>query len=214
MRSAELPGRVIFLNGTSSSGKTTLARAIQDESDIPFVYWGIDTLFALVPPNWGGGRDGPLSRDGFWYDRTGVDADGHPQVVIRYGRVGHRMLRSAGAAAAAFAHGGDNVVIDEMLLTPDLLSMWMSALAGLDVLLVGVTCPLAVAEERELARGNKPGLARGHLRTVHDHGVAYDMTVDTTAGTPAELARAVLREQRVSPSMGGASRGSAPPRCS
>jgi len=60
---SELPSRVIFLNRTSSSGKTTLARAIQDESDIPFVYRGIDTLFGSVPPNWGGGRDGPLSRD-------------------------------------------------------------------------------------------------------------------------------------------------------
>jgi chloramphenicol 3-O-phosphotransferase len=48
VHSPELPCRVVFLNGTSSSGKTTLARAIQDESDIPFVYWGIDTLFGLV----------------------------------------------------------------------------------------------------------------------------------------------------------------------
>ncbi|WP_433436962.1 chloramphenicol phosphotransferase CPT family protein [Nonomuraea sp. CA-141351] len=190
------PGRVIFLNGTSSSGKTTLAQAIQDESDAPFLYWGIDTLFSLVPPNWGGGRDGPLSRVGFWYDRTARDEDGHPLLTVRYGPVGRRMLHSACTAAAAFAHGGDNLVIDEMLLTPDLLSVWMDALAGLDVLLVGVMCPLAVAEEREVARGNEPGLARGHLRTVHDHGVAYDMTVDTSTGTPAELAKAVLRRHQ------------------
>lgn len=89
-----LPARVILLNGISSAGKTTLARAIQDESDVPFVYWGIDTLFGLIPPNWGGGRDGPLSRDGFWYDRTGHDTDGHPVLVVRYGEVGYRMLRS------------------------------------------------------------------------------------------------------------------------
>jgi chloramphenicol 3-O phosphotransferase len=187
MRDAEPPGRVIFLNGTSSAGKTTLARAIQDESDSPFVHWGVDTLFGLVPANWGGGRDGPLSRDGFWYDRTDPEA-----VVVRYGRVGLRMLRSACVAAAAFARGGDNVVIDEMLLSPTLFPLWTTALAGLNVLLVGVTCPLAVAEERELARGGVVGLARGHLRTVHDHGAAYDMTVDTTTGTPAELAGAVL----------------------
>jgi chloramphenicol 3-O phosphotransferase len=105
MRSGGRPSRVIFLNGTSSAGKTTLARAIQDESDTPFVYWGVDTLFSLVPPNWGGGRDGPLGRDGFWYDCTGVDTDGHPSVVIRYGEVGRRMLRSAQIAASAFAHG-------------------------------------------------------------------------------------------------------------
>jgi chloramphenicol 3-O phosphotransferase len=193
MRSGDRPGRVIFLNGTSSAGKTTLAKAIQDESETPFVYWGIDTLFGLVPPNWGGGRDGPLSRDGFWYDRTGRDADGEPSVVIRYGEVGRRMLRSARIAAAAFARGGDDLVIDELLLTPDLLPEWMDALAGLEVLLVCVTCPLAVAEERERGRRGPIGLARGHYRGVHDHGSAYDLTVDSTAGTPAELARAVLR---------------------
>ncbi|WP_327097851.1 chloramphenicol phosphotransferase CPT family protein [Nocardia vinacea] len=74
------------------------------------------------------------------------------------------MLWSACAAAAEFAHGGDHLVIDEMLLTPDLLPMWLDALAGLDVQLVSVTCPLAVAEQRELARGNEIGLARGYLR--------------------------------------------------
>ena len=197
MRSGDRSGRVIFLNGTSSAGKTTLARAIQDESDTPFVYWGIDTLFSLVPPNWGGGRDGPLSRDGFWYDRTGGDADGHPSVVIRYGEVGRRMLRSAQIAAAAFAHGGDDLVIDELLLTPDLLPTWMDALSGLEVLLVCVTCPLAVAEQRERDRRNPNGLARGHYRMVHDHGTTYDITVDSTTGTPTELARAVLRRQLV-----------------
>ncbi|WP_019929726.1 chloramphenicol phosphotransferase CPT family protein [Nocardia sp. BMG111209] len=194
MRTDGRPGRVIFLNGTSSAGKTTLARAIQDESDTPIVYWGIDTLFGLVPPNWGGGRDGPLSRDGFWYDRTG-GADGHPSVVIRYGDVGRRMLRSARIAAAAFAHGGDDLVIDEMLLTPDLLEKWMDALSGLEVLLVCVTCPLAVAEQRERGRRNPIGLARGHFRMVHDHGATYDMTVDSTEATPETLAGAVLRRQ-------------------
>jgi chloramphenicol 3-O phosphotransferase len=193
MPSKELPGRVILLNGTSSSGKTTLARAIQDESDTPFVYWGIDTLFGLVPPNWGGGRDGPLSRDGFWYDRTGRDESGHPTVVIRYGHVGRRMLHSACAAAAAFAHGGDDLVIDEMLLTPDLLPIWTEALAGLDIQLVSVTCPLAVAEQREKARRHPNGLARGHFDAVHNHGYPYDTIIDTTTGTPAALARTVLQ---------------------
>lgn len=195
VRSAELPPQVIFLNGTSSAGKTALARAIQDESEVPFVYWGIDTLFGLVPPTWGGGRDGPLSRDGFWYDRTSRDEDGRPRVVIRYGDVGRRMLRSGCAAAAAFARGGDHLVIDEMLLTPDLMPMWMEALAGLGVHLVCVNCPLAVAEQRELARRRTEiGLARGHFDIVHDHGCPYDAVVDTTTGTAAELARRVLSQ--------------------
>lgn len=156
-----------------------MARGIQDESDVPFVYWGIDTLFDLVPPNWGGGRDGPLSRAGFWYDRTGHDVDGHPLLAVRYGEVGHRMLRSACTAAAAFAHGGDHPVIDEMLLTPDLLPIWLTALAGLDVQLVAVTCPLHVAEQREPARGNEPALARGHFHSVHAHYSATSRAPDS-----------------------------------
>ncbi|WP_367129368.1 hypothetical protein [Saccharothrix sp. HUAS TT1] len=75
----------------------------------------------------------------------------------------------------------------------DLLPSWLIALSGLDVLLVRVTCLLAVAEQRERDRRNPNGLARGHYRSVHAHGATYDMTVDSTTGTPAELARAVLR---------------------
>ena len=144
-------------------------RAIQDTSATPFAHWGVDTPFAAVPPNWGGGRDGPLSRDGFRYDRTGRDAGGRPVVVIRCGEVGRRMLRSACAAAAAFARGGDDLVVDEILLTPGLIRDWTTALTGLDVLFVRVTCPLAVAEQRERARDHAVvGLARGHLPTVHE----------------------------------------------
>ncbi|MEV5833493.1 hypothetical protein [Nocardia sp. NPDC052112] len=43
--------------------------------------------------------------------------------------------------------------------------------------MVGVTCPLAVAEQGELARGNEIGLVRGHFRTVHDHGGGYDAEI-------------------------------------
>ena len=72
------------------------------------------------------------------------------------------------------------------------MSGWAAAVSGLEVLLVSVTCPLAVLERRERGRSNPVGLARGHFSAVHDHGVPYDLTVDTTSGTPAELAGTVL----------------------
>ncbi|MGW4091845.1 phosphotransferase-like protein [Nocardia sp. NPDC004750] len=43
---------------------------------------------------------------------------------------------------------------------------------------------------------SEPGSARGHFHAVHDHGAAYDTIVDTSTGTPAELARIVLRRQQ------------------
>ncbi|MFF1344800.1 hypothetical protein ACFVZJ_02185 [Streptomyces sp. NPDC058322] len=135
------PGHVIFLNGTSSAGKTTLARAIQEESDEPYLYWGIDTLFSMVPEKWAGARGGHLSFEGFRYDRSEHDEDGRQLISIRYGDVGRRILVAACASVAKLALKGCNVVIDEMLLDPGLLEEWLQALSGVEVCLVGVVLP-------------------------------------------------------------------------
>jgi chloramphenicol 3-O phosphotransferase len=191
-------GRVILLNGTSSAGKTTLARAIQEESRRPYLLAGIDTFFAMVPDRWGGGRGGPLSRDGFHYDTS--EQDGRPVTIIRYGAAGRRMLRAMHASVAALTVAGNDLVVDEMLLAPELLAGWLDALTGLDVLFVGVHCPLPVLESRERERGrrSRPGLARGHLRTVHEHG-RYDLEVDTSTAPAAELAATVLAHRESGP---------------
>ena len=42
-------GQVILLNGTSSSGKTTLAKALQDKLAEPFMYVSLDGFFHLYP---------------------------------------------------------------------------------------------------------------------------------------------------------------------
>jgi chloramphenicol 3-O phosphotransferase len=193
-------GQVIFLNGTSSAGKTTLAQAIQEESRRPYLLAGIDSFFAMVPEKWGGGRAGPLSRDGFYYDESEVDHDGSPLTVIRYGDTGQRMLRAMHASIASLTVAGNNLIIDEMLLAPELLTNWLDTLAGSDVLFVGVHCPLAVLEHRERERGRRSrlGLARGHLRAAHYHG-HYDLEVDTSTAPAAELAKVVLTHRETGP---------------
>ncbi len=40
---------IIFLNGCSSAGKTTIARAIQHLSEKPWLLIGIDTFFQMMP---------------------------------------------------------------------------------------------------------------------------------------------------------------------
>ena len=41
--------QVIFLNGISSSGKTSIAKAIQYLAQIPFLHIGVDTLIEMMP---------------------------------------------------------------------------------------------------------------------------------------------------------------------
>ncbi len=55
-------GSIIFLNGASSSGKTTIGRELQRQMDRPFLYLSPDQLVeAKVLPRIG--RDRP---DGIW----------------------------------------------------------------------------------------------------------------------------------------------------
>ncbi len=42
-------GTVVLLNGTSSSGKTSIARALQDIIDEPYLHTGIDEYSPHIP---------------------------------------------------------------------------------------------------------------------------------------------------------------------
>ena len=44
-----MSGTIIFLNGTSSSGKTTILQALQDSLDEPFLDMGIDRFIRMLP---------------------------------------------------------------------------------------------------------------------------------------------------------------------
>ncbi len=43
------PGQIVFLNGTSSSGTTSLARAVQDAMAPPYLHTGIDHFLKGLP---------------------------------------------------------------------------------------------------------------------------------------------------------------------
>jgi chloramphenicol 3-O phosphotransferase len=91
------------------------------------------------------------------------------------------------------AAAGNDLVVDHVLSEPWRLDDCLTVLAGADVFLVGVHCPLPELERRERARGDRPpGLAAHQYAVVHAHGV-YDVECDTDAASPracAELIKA------------------------
>lgn len=44
-----MAGRIIYLNGTSSAGKTSIALALQDVLDESFLRIGVDTFIGMLP---------------------------------------------------------------------------------------------------------------------------------------------------------------------
>jgi chloramphenicol 3-O phosphotransferase len=66
-----MPGRVILLHGTSSSGKTTVARAVQQLSGEPWVHLGIDAFWNALDERWM--EHGRRAAEGFaWTDNARI----------------------------------------------------------------------------------------------------------------------------------------------
>ena len=177
---------ILLLVGTSSAGKSTLARYLQDGLPEHYLLIGLDDVFRMVSRRWGGGYGGPLSAQGFRYDREAV----LQAQVIRYGPVGMRVLDGMQRAVAAFARAGNHVIVDEMLLDERVLAGWVKHLKGFQTYLIKVTATLQSLEQREQQRGNERGLARGHLK-VND--VRYcDFLIDTTEKHPQVCAEEII----------------------
>lgn len=153
-------GHVIFLNGTSSSGKTTIAKALQDKLPEPYMYVSIDDFFHLYPERF----LEPTSKE---------EAE-----ILQ--RLLPAVVSGLHKSVTALAQSGNNVIVDQVLQEQGWLQECVEQWVGFDVLFVGVICPLEVAEQREKERGDRNiGTARYQLERVHSHGV-YDVEVDTS----------------------------------
>jgi chloramphenicol 3-O phosphotransferase len=161
-------GRVVLLNGPSSSGKSSIGRAV-----LPLL---ADPWF-LVPVD---GISGMRSTEHL----RSLDA-AETREVLRRTRLGyHRVI-------AALAAAGNDVVGDYPLSEPWRLADLLDVLDGYDVTLVDVRCSAEELARRERARGDRPiGLAASQTG-VYDHG-DNDLVVDTTQRTAADCAREIV----------------------
>jgi chloramphenicol 3-O phosphotransferase len=174
------------MNGTSSSGKTTLARALQALLPEPWLEIGLDRFVFALPTRY---LDQPLWSDVFRYVSIEGDADGRFRIEV--GPVGLRLVDGMHRTVAALAGAGLDVIVDHVLLEPTWLEDCLGRWERFDVLAVGVRCPLDVVIERERARNDRTiGQAEAQFAVVH-RGVRYDVEIDTSQMTPAEGAALV-----------------------
>jgi chloramphenicol 3-O phosphotransferase len=174
-------GSIILINGTSSSGKTTLVKGLQRTLPELWLEMGIDR-FAYALPDRVHGED--TWQQLFRYVRPEGRADG--PFTIETTALGHRFISGIHATAAALAERGLNIIVDQVLLDGSWLEECARLWAAFPVLFVGVRCPLEVVLERERERGNRtPGQAEAQYDVVHRWGT-YDVEVDTSVLTTDE----------------------------
>lgn len=157
------PGTIVFLNGTSSSGKTTLLRGLQQKLNFPFLELGLDKFIWMLPRRY---FSQPL------WDEVLGKAD-------TAGQMGHQLVHAMHRVIHAAANTGLNILADHVLVEP----AWVRDCAALfhdsNTYLVGVRCDLSILEEREKERKDRTlGQARLQYQKVHAHGI-YDLEVDS-----------------------------------
>ncbi len=155
------PGKVILINGASSSGKSTLSEALQARLEEPFWHFSIDHI-----------RDAgvlPLARirtgDFAWSAMRPAFFDGFHQCL------------------PVLAEAGNNLIVEHIVETEAWRNHLLDLLSHIDVYFVGVHCPLKELERRERARGDRRiGNARKDHGMVHAH-CFYDFEIDSTNPT-------------------------------
>ncbi|GEM_PF-412821 len=166
-------GRIILINGASSAGKSTLARALQQRLPEPFLHWSFDHL------------------------RT---SDALPMARIRSGELDWAAMRPAvfdgfHRSLPALAGAGNNLIVDHIIEEQRWLADLVALLAPFDVFFVGVQCPLPELERRERERGDRrPGEARRDFDRVHRF-TEYDLAIDATQPNEENVTRLIAAWQ-------------------
>lgn len=163
------PGKIILLNGASSSGKSSLARAVQAQIEEPFWHISIDHL-----------------RD------SGV----LPTARIRSGEFQWAAMRDAffegfEQSLLAYLRCGNNLIVEHIMESRNWLLRLARLLEGQDVFFVGLHCDLAELERREIARGDrKVGDARRDFHQIHSY-CRYDLELDSAVPPEVNAGRLI-----------------------
>ena len=158
---------IIWLNGTSSSGKTTLAKELQALLDDYFLHVCFDTFYQMLPA-----RFKPSTRaDSKYVEKV--------HLGFEY-------------SIPALARAGNRLIVDYPFHYPDSLPRCLDLVSPYRVLYIGVFSPIEVLEQREAARGDrKIGLARYQASRVHLNS-EYDVEIDTHQLSPDQAAQKVI----------------------
>ena len=164
-------GRIIFLNGVTSSGKTSIVEALQARRDVFFYVVANDLFQEMVGEDW--------LRENYWKYLGDV-------IIMMY------------HTAKLFSDMGKNVLIDGVLVEREGVAPHYEQLLGilrdnpLDI--VEVYCPLEICRQRNIARGDRYETQSEEQAELMAKDIRYSLRVDTGSHSPEECAEQIMRE--------------------
>ncbi len=184
--------QIIYINGPSSSGKTTLAQLLQQELNPPFLHIGIDRVIGMMPDKLNDWEGGPAPLGFSW--KSSIDETGHPVHEIQLGPFAKKMSDTLKEIVITLAKLDHYIIIDDVAFGKPDVDKWRSVLNGYQVLWIGIHTPLPILEQREKQRGNRMiGSARAQYYQVHKD-VVYDLEFDTSKDSSGEIVQAIKQK--------------------
>ncbi len=172
--------KIILLNGASSSGKTSIAKHLQEIFENPYFHINVDLILEMAPPKLKAidPAPGDIALEGFYWT---TQENGDERILeSKTGILGQRLVRSVYLFIRELIKADINLIIDDVFFSDERLKTYVELIPHDNVYLIGVHCSLEQLIKREGNRKNRRiGEAKGQFNTVHNK-IPYDFTVDTT----------------------------------
>jgi chloramphenicol 3-O phosphotransferase len=180
---------IILLNGTSSSGKTTIARIMQEKYDGILLLYGVDTMVQIPFP--AKCDFPPYNEQGIKVVDSGTD--GQPNLKLLVSPYMYPIYRNAVKFYKMLSEQGYDIIIDELLFDDNRIKPYFEILKDEKLYFIGIKPDKEVVIKREKERGDRmPGLASGLYDEVYNPAFEYDLIIDSGKRTPEESADKIL----------------------
>lgn len=162
-------GRIIFLNGLTSSGKTSIVEALQEREDIFFYVVANDLFQEMVGEKY--------LRENYWKTLSEV-------IIMMY------------HTAKLYSDMGKNVLIDGILVEREEIAphyqQMREILKDNPLDLVEVYCPLEICRKRNIIRGDRYETQSEEQHEIMAKNIEYSLKVDTSKHSSVECANMIV----------------------
>ncbi|MCL2815825.1 MAG: chloramphenicol phosphotransferase CPT family protein [Oscillospiraceae bacterium] len=159
-------GKIIYLEGVSSSGKTTLAKTLQNRLSEPYFWLASDIFLGMAPIKF------------------------QNDMELMYPKIESSLINTV----KLFSEINLNVIVD-IVHIGKVRNNFVKALHEFPVMYVNVTCPLEELRRREKERENadprKIGTAESQIQGLPPQGT-YDIIVNTHENSSEECADKII----------------------
>lgn len=147
-------GKLIILNGASSSGKSTLSKILQEIFEEDFFLMGVDSFMQSMPQRFALVTPDKFQKDyepGFIFEYS----HNNTLVNINLTNKGLNLIKLMYATAKNLCLNGLNVIIDDVIANSEVEKICNLTLKDINIFRVLVFCDNEVRKQRELNRGDR-----------------------------------------------------------